>query len=53
MGVDDDISKLVEVFHKKLVSKPGDSAKGRNEYLEQFEREKKDEDEKVAGGHGG
>lgn len=44
----DDISKIVEVFHKEFVGKPGDLVKGRNEYLEQFEREKKDEDERDA-----
>ena len=35
-----------ENFHKEFGDKPGDPIRRRNEYLEQLEREKKDEDEK-------
>lgn len=46
--IDGDISTLVENFYKEFPGKPGDPAKGHNEYLEQLEEEKKAEAEKNA-----
>ena len=44
--IDGDISTLVENFYKEFPGKPGDPAKGHNEYLDQLEEEKKAEAEK-------
>lgn len=49
--IDGDISTLVENFYKEFPGKPGDPAKGHNEYLEQLEEEKKAEAKKNADGN--
>ena len=46
--IDGDISTLIENFYKEFPGKPGDPAKGHNEYLEQLEEEKKTQVEKNA-----
>lgn len=48
--IDGDISALIENFYKEFPGKPGDPAKGHNEYLEQLKEEKKAEAEKDTDG---